>query len=64
MNNHNFFNLGKDKLGITSTDGLRVVIAEDGTEVDDEDYFVFLPHNSTLMILPKGQMWRPEGIGR
>ncbi|OPL22014.1 DNA fragmentation factor, 45 kD, alpha subunit [Mytilus galloprovincialis] len=54
---------GKDKLGITSTDGLRVVIAEDGTEVDDEDYFVFLPHNSTLMILPKGQMWRPEGIG-
>lgn len=54
---------GKDKLGLQSTEDLRVVLADDGTEVDDEDYFVFLPHNSTLMILHKTQTWRPEGAG-
>jgi hypothetical protein len=55
------FITGKDRLGLPSTDGVHVVLADDGTEVDDEDYFVFLPHNSTLMILEKTQSWRPEG---
>jgi hypothetical protein len=45
----------------TDYTGSCVVLADDGTEVDDEDYFVFLPHNSTLMILNKTQSWRPEG---
>jgi hypothetical protein len=43
------FTTGKDRLGLPSTDGVHVVLADDGTEVDNEDYFVFLPHNSTLM---------------
>ena len=54
---------GKDKLGLISSNQLRVVLAEDGTEIDDEDYFIFLPHNTTLMVLSQGQTWRPEGAG-
>ncbi|KAL3861827.1 hypothetical protein ACJMK2_007842 [Sinanodonta woodiana] len=52
---------GKEKLGIPASEYVRVALDEDGTEVDEEDYFTFLPFNSTVILLMEGQTWRPEG---
>ena len=43
---------------------VRIVFEGDGTEVDEEDYFQFLPFNTTLMLLRSGECWRDkcEGI--
>ncbi|KAK3106261.1 hypothetical protein FSP39_016255 [Pinctada imbricata] len=54
---------GRQLLGISEDDPVLVVLEEDGTEVDDEDYFAFLPHNTTIMILRQGQTWMPQGAG-
>ena len=42
---------------------MNVVLEEDGTEVDEEDYFTFLPFNTTVMILRHGETWKPPGAG-
>ncbi|XP_041378124.1 DNA fragmentation factor subunit alpha-like [Gigantopelta aegis] len=52
---------GKLKLGLPDTENVRLVLDEDGTEVDEEDYFTFLPHNSTLLMLRPSEKWRPQG---
>lgn len=49
-------NIGQDK------EDVYVVLEEDGTEVDDEDYFGTLPDNTTLMLLLAGDQWSPFGI--
>ncbi|RUS86283.1 hypothetical protein EGW08_005975 [Elysia chlorotica] len=55
------------KLGFEESLGkLRVVLEEDGTEVDDEEYFSFIPPNSTLILLREGECWAvmpPESAG-
>ena len=43
---------------------LRVILEADGTEVDDEDYFSFLPLNPTLMLLREGECWELAGAGK
>ena len=42
--------------------GVMVVLEEDGTEVDDEDYFQTLEPNTTLMLLHAGDRWSPLGV--
>lgn len=37
-----------------------LVLDEDGTWVDTEEFFQTLPENSVLMILEKGQKWNPH----
>lgn len=37
-----------------------LVLDEDGTGVDTEEFFQTLPENSVLMILEKGQKWTPH----
>ncbi|GFR81156.1 DNAation factor subunit alpha [Elysia marginata] len=63
-----FIEKGCLKLGMKNTTGaVRIVLEEDGTEVDDEDYFSFLPQNSTLMLLKEGECWQPartEAVAR
>uniref|UniRef100_A0A2C9LFR2 CIDE-N domain-containing protein n=1 Tax=Biomphalaria glabrata TaxID=6526 RepID=A0A2C9LFR2_BIOGL len=36
---------------------VHVVLEMDGTEIDDEDYFSFLPSDTVLMLLPEGCDW-------
>uniref|UniRef100_A0A3Q2ZY92 Cell death inducing DFFA like effector c n=1 Tax=Kryptolebias marmoratus TaxID=37003 RepID=A0A3Q2ZY92_KRYMA len=37
-----------------------VVLDEDGTDVDTEEFFQTLPENTVLMVLEKGQKWTPH----
>ncbi|CAL8338345.1 unnamed protein product [Lota lota] len=46
-----------DSLGVSCVSGL--VLDEDGTGVDTEEFFQTLPENSVLMVLEKGQSWTP-----
>ncbi|GFO42407.1 cell death activator cide-3-like, partial [Plakobranchus ocellatus] len=52
-----FIKKGCSKLGLTERP--RIVLEEDGTEVDDDDYFSFLPDDSIFLLLRKGETWQP-----
>lgn len=39
-----------------------LVLDEDGTGVDTEEFFQTLPENSALMVLEKGQKWTPYPV--
>ena len=39
------------------SDQIRIVLDEDGTEIDDDDYFQTLQPNTILMILQNDQKW-------
>ena len=46
-------------LELTESAGkLSVFLDEDGTEIDDEDYFQFLPEQSKLLLLPRSDASR------
>lgn len=47
----------RDSLDVSCESAL--VLDEDGTGVDTEDFFQTLPENAVLMILDKGQKWTP-----
>ena len=49
-----------DSLGVSCVSGL--VLDEDGTGVDTEEFFQTLPENSVLMVLEKGQSWTPNPV--
>lgn len=51
-----------DKLKLTGS--IKVVLDQDGTEVDEEEYFSTLDKNTTLMLLPADQNWAPPGRKR
>lgn len=36
-----------------------LVLEEDGTEIDSDDFFQTVPENSVLMVLVEGQKWTP-----
>eukprot|EP00090_Calanus_glacialis_P047076 TRINITY_DN9547_c0_g1_i1.p1 TRINITY_DN9547_c0_g1~~TRINITY_DN9547_c0_g1_i1.p1 ORF type:complete len:211 (-),score=97.42 TRINITY_DN9547_c0_g1_i1:453-1085(-) len=50
---------GKEKLGYSTNTEVYAVLEEDGTEVDEDDYFQTLPNNTTLMLLYVGDRWSP-----
>lgn len=54
---------GKGLLGIPVAEEVAAVLEEDGTEISDEDYFAFIRHNTTIMLLRQGQKWLPVGTG-
>lgn len=39
-----------------------VVLEDDGTGVDVEEFFQTLPENAVLMVLEKGQKWTPHPV--
>uniref|UniRef100_UPI0037E728B1 lipid transferase CIDEA n=1 Tax=Semicossyphus pulcher TaxID=241346 RepID=UPI0037E728B1 len=41
---------------------LTLVLEEDGTEVDSEEFFQSLPSNTRLMVLEKGETWTQNKI--
>ena len=52
---------GKEKLNYPMDKPVYVVLEEDGTEVDEEEYFQTLPENTLLMLLYIGDKWSPYG---
>lgn len=52
---------GKAKLNYAIDKKVYVVLEEDGTEVDEEEYFQTLPANTLLMLLYVGDRWSPFG---
>jgi len=53
--------LARDKFCIDPWMDVYLVLEEDGTEVDDEEYFQTLERNTMLMLLLKDDIWSPEG---
>lgn len=53
---------GKEKLDVSGGKPLTLVLEEDGTEVDDEEYFRFLQPNSVFLLLQEGESWHPSGM--
>ncbi|XP_060115452.1 DNA fragmentation factor subunit alpha [Heteronotia binoei] len=43
-------------------DSITLVLAEDGTIVDDEDYFLCLPPNTKFVVLAKDEKWASSSI--
>ncbi|GFO19139.1 DNAation factor subunit alpha-like [Plakobranchus ocellatus] len=50
------FASGQEKL--REVENPRVVLEEDGTLVDEEDYFCTLPDDSIVQLLGEGEIWR------
>ena len=48
---------GSEKLGYDEP--MTVVLEEDGTIVEDEDYFELLEANTTFILLTDGETWKP-----
>ncbi|XP_067826479.1 DNA fragmentation factor subunit alpha isoform X2 [Heptranchias perlo] len=58
-------NKGKEKLcldKLAAQQAYIVVLEEDGTIVDEEDYFMHLPENTTFMILSSSEEWTPVNV--
>ncbi|KAK6175550.1 hypothetical protein SNE40_013993 [Patella caerulea] len=53
----------RTKLNIQPIESIKVVLEEDGTEIDDEDYFAFVPSNSTIVILRGSETWHHADAG-
>jgi len=53
---------GKEKLNYPLDKAVYVVLEEDGTEVDEEEYFHTLPENTLFMLLYVGEKWSPFGL--
>jgi len=51
----------KDKLEYGDWCQVYLVLEEDGTEVDDEEYFQTLPDNTMFMLLFIQDIWSPVG---
>ncbi|XP_070560639.1 DNA fragmentation factor subunit alpha-like isoform X2 [Ptychodera flava] len=49
---------GKSKLGLSTSEDVTIVLEEDGTEVDEEEYFKLLPSNTVFIVLQRGQRWK------
>jgi hypothetical protein len=55
------FILAKEKFGIYDWVEVCLVLEEDGTEVDEEEYFQTMKDNTMMMLLFKDDIWTPYG---
>lgn len=53
---------GRDKLGVSVGEPVRLVLESDGTQVEDAEYFRTLPANTILLLLRPGERWLPAGV--
>ncbi|XP_076874612.1 DNA fragmentation factor subunit alpha [Brachyhypopomus gauderio] len=51
---------GREKLGFDVGTPVLVTLEDDGTIVEDEDYFLCLPSNTKFILLRHGEMWKPD----
>lgn len=50
---------GRESLGYGEEEELYAVLEEDGTEVDEEEYFQLLADRTQLMVLSTRELWSP-----
>ncbi|XP_020707490.2 DNA fragmentation factor subunit alpha-like [Athalia rosae] len=55
--------VARSRFGLPLDEQLTIVLEQDGTEVDDEEYFATLERNTSLMILCGNQKWAASGSG-
>ncbi|XP_047988680.1 uncharacterized protein LOC125228232 isoform X1 [Leguminivora glycinivorella] len=53
---------GKEKLSVSASEPVRLVLESDGTQVEDGDYWRTLPPNTVLLLLRPGERWYPTGV--
>lgn len=53
---------GREKLGVSVGEHVRLVLESDGTQVEDAEYFRTLPANTVLLLLRPGERWLPAGV--
>ena len=61
LKNKNIIVTAREKFGLDDWLEVYLVLEEDGTEVDDEEYFNTMKENTILMLLLKDDIWSPEG---
>merc|ERR1719483_681675 len=59
LNFQDFLAQGREFLGLEDEEEVFAVLEDDGTEVDEEEYFHLLPEETFLMILSSKQIWSP-----
>ncbi|XP_012280681.1 DNA fragmentation factor subunit alpha [Orussus abietinus] len=57
-------NTARSRLSLPPDVDITVVLEQDGTEVDDEEYFATLERNTSLMVLHGDQKWTAAGSGK
>jgi DNA fragmentation factor alpha subunit len=55
------FFLARVKMDLPEDIPVKIVLEQDGTEIDDDEYFSTMERNTTLMILINDQRWLPPG---
>lgn len=54
--------VGKEKLNIAQNESVRLVLENDGTQIEDPEYFKTLPNNTTVLLLRNDEYWYPAGV--
>ncbi|XP_072755678.1 DNA fragmentation factor subunit alpha [Anoplolepis gracilipes] len=57
-------NIARNRLALPVDADLTIVLEQDGTEVDDEEYFATLERNTSLMVLHGDQKWIAAGSSK
>ncbi|XP_034937167.1 DNA fragmentation factor subunit alpha-like [Chelonus insularis] len=57
-------NVARNRLSLPVDADLTIVLEQDGTEVDDEEYFATLEKNTSLMILQGNEKWAAPGSAK
>ena len=55
----NLYVPGKDSVGYSEEEEVYAVLEDDGTEVDEEEYFQLLPSRTRLIVLSTREIWSP-----
>jgi len=55
-----FIMQGRETLGYADEEDVYAVLEEDGTEVDEEEYFQLLADRTHLMVLSTRELWSPS----
>lgn len=50
---------GRESLGYSDDEDVYAVLEEDGTEVDEEEYFMMLEHRTRLIVMSRREAWSP-----
>ncbi|KAL6265280.1 DNA fragmentation factor subunit alpha-like [Pogonomyrmex barbatus] len=56
--------IARNRLALPVDADLTIVLEQDGTEVDDEEYFATLERNTSLMVLHGDQKWIAAGSSK
>ncbi|XP_049847460.1 DNA fragmentation factor subunit alpha-like isoform X1 [Schistocerca gregaria] len=51
----------RGKLGVPDNVPVKIVLEQDGTEVDDDEYFSTVEKNTVVMLLKNDEKWLPPG---